>query len=64
MFILGLQGSPRKNGNTSFLLSAFMREAEKLGAQVHTIEVDKKNIVPCKEYIVCEKRDSVPLTTT
>jgi len=61
MFILGLQGSPRKNGNTSFLLSAFMREAEKLGAQVHTIEVDKKNIVPCKEYIVCEKKGFCPI---
>ena len=61
MFILGLQGSPRKNGNTSFLLSAFLGEAQKLGALVHTIEVDQKKIVPCKEYIVCEKKGFCPI---
>ena len=47
MMILGFQGSPRKKGNTKYLLSVFMDEAETLGAQTHIIEVDKKNIVPC-----------------
>ena len=32
MFVLGLQGSPRKKGNTNALLSAFLDQAEKLGA--------------------------------
>jgi arsenite transporter/arsenate reductase (thioredoxin) len=61
MLVLGLQGSPRKNGNTSYLLSAFMNEAEKLGATTQVIEVDKKNIIPCKEYIVCEKKGFCPI---
>jgi multimeric flavodoxin WrbA/protein-tyrosine-phosphatase len=61
MFVLGLQGSPRKKGNTSYLLSAFMSEAEKLGARTQVVEVDKKNIVPCKEYIVCEKKGFCPI---
>jgi len=61
MLVLGLQGSPRKKGNTSFLLSAFMKEAERLGALTHVIEVDKQNIVPCKEYIVCEKKGFCPI---
>jgi len=44
MFILGLQGSPRIKGNTRFLLSAFMAEAEKLGARTHIIDVNKATI--------------------
>ena len=55
MFILGLQGSPRKKGNTQFLLKTFMKEAEEFGARTHVIEVDKKNIVPCKGCGFCEK---------
>jgi arsenite transporter/arsenate reductase (thioredoxin) len=61
MLVLGLQGSPRKNGNTSYLLSTFMNEVEKLGATTQVIEVDKKNIVSCKEYIVCEKKGFCPI---
>ena len=61
MMALGLQGSPRKNGNTSFLLAAFMNELEKLGAQVKVIEADKKKIMPCTECSVCEKKGFCPL---
>lgn len=61
MLVLGLQGSPRKNGNTSFLLSAFLKEAKALGAQTYVVEVAKKNIVPCKEYTVCEKKGFCPI---
>ena len=39
MLVLGLQGSPRKKGNTNFLLSTFMQAAEKSGARTHTIDV-------------------------
>ncbi|MBL7179214.1 MAG: NAD(P)H-dependent oxidoreductase [Desulfobacterales bacterium] len=55
MFVLGLQGSPRKKANTNFLLSAFMNEAEKLGARTHVIEVVKKNIKFCIGCGFCEK---------
>ncbi len=55
MLVLGLQGSPRKKGNTSFLLSAFMDVAKKLGARTHVIEVAKKNITPCMGCAFCEK---------
>ena len=61
MLVLGFQGSPRKKGNTSFLLSSFMQAAESLGAQTRTIEVAQKNIIPCKEYIVCEKKGFCPI---
>jgi arsenate reductase len=61
MLALGLHGSPRKKGNTSFLLSAFMNELQQLGARVKVIDVDKKNIIPCKEYSVCENKGFCPI---
>ena len=61
MFVLGLQGSPRKKGNSAFLLSAVMQEAKRLGARTETVEVDRENILPCKEYVVCEKKGFCPI---
>ena len=59
--MLGLQGSPRLKGNTNYLLTAFMNEARKLGVQTDIVQVCKKNIEPCKEYIVCEKKGFCPI---
>jgi multimeric flavodoxin WrbA len=61
MLVLGFQGSPRKKGNTSFLLSTFMQAVDKLDVQTRIIEVSQKNIVPCKEYVVCEKKGYCPI---
>ena len=61
MRVLGLQGSPRKKGNTQYLLSAFMQAAEALGAQTHTVDVCRRHILPCMEYIVCEKKGYCPI---
>ncbi|RJP56273.1 MAG: flavin reductase [Deltaproteobacteria bacterium] len=55
MFILGLQGSPRKNGNTSILLASFLTEAERLGARTYNLEVTSKRITPCQECGTCER---------
>ena len=51
MLMLGLQGSPRKNGNTDYLLKAFMNEAENSGVKTHIIDVAKKNINTKLKYI-------------
>ena len=61
MFVLGLQGSPRKKGNTRFLLSEFLEEAQRLGAQTEMIDVCQKKIDPCMEYILCEKKGICPI---
>jgi multimeric flavodoxin WrbA/protein-tyrosine-phosphatase len=61
MLVLGFQGSPRKKGNTSYLLSTFMQAAEKLGAQTHIVEVTRKDIIPCKELVVCENKGYCPI---
>lgn len=61
MYILGLQGSPRKKGNSSIMLSTFLSEAEKLGAHTQYIDVTGKNIVPCQECGTCEKKGYCPI---
>ena len=61
MLVLGLQGSPRKKGNTGFLLKAFLDEAQKHGVATKTVEVCRKNIVACKELVVCEKKGFCPI---
>jgi len=55
MLALGLQGSPRKNGNTDRLLAAFMEKARHAGAAVKIIQVARTGIVPCKGCGYCEK---------
>lgn len=61
MLVLGLNGSPRRKGNTAFLMNAFMEEAARYGARTRTIVVDRHNIVPCKEYTTCETRGTCPI---
>lgn len=62
MLVLGLQGSPRKKGNTEFLLSSFMKEAEKLGAKTKTIQVAMADITPCRGCGYCEKKGFCAIT--
>jgi arsenate reductase len=54
MLILGLQGSPRKGGNTDAFLGAFMDKASQAGAAVKTIQVARAGVVPCKGCGYCE----------
>lgn len=61
MLVLGLQGSPRKKGNTNYLMSLFMEEAARLGVQTEAIDVPRRNIEPCKELVVCEKKGYCPI---
>jgi arsenate reductase len=61
MFALGLQGSPRKKGNSDLLLAMFMDELHQRGAATHTIQVTRQNIEPCKELTVCEKKGYCPI---
>ncbi len=61
MFVLGLQGSPRLNGNCTNLLSAFLRGCEHQGARTMTLNVDRMKIMPCRELTVCEQKGSCPI---
>jgi multimeric flavodoxin WrbA/protein-tyrosine-phosphatase len=61
MYVLGIQGSPRKKGNCDYLLTAFLRECQRLGAQTSVIRPQDLDIQPCKELIVCEKKGFCPI---
>jgi multimeric flavodoxin WrbA/protein-tyrosine-phosphatase len=55
MFVLGLMGSPRKQGNTDLLLDAFLEGTQGKGAEVLKIDVPSKHIEPCQGCRFCEK---------
>lgn len=61
MLILGIEGSPRKNANSSLLLSAFMEEAKKLGAAIHVINAAREKVLPCQECRTCEQKGYCPI---
>jgi len=61
MFVLGLQGSPRKKGNSDYLLTEFLKICEEKGARTRVIHMDNLDIQPCKELLVCEKKGFCPL---
>jgi multimeric flavodoxin WrbA/protein-tyrosine-phosphatase len=56
MFVLGLMGSPRKQGNTDLLLGAFLEGAQVRGAEVLKVDVTSKHIAPCQGCRLCEKQ--------
>lgn len=61
MFVLGIQGSPRKNGNCDHLLTLFLKACEAHGAKTQVIYPGKLTIGPCRELIVCEKKGFCPI---
>ncbi len=61
MLVLGIQGSPRKKGNTAHLLSIFMKAAAEMGAETVTINPYDYRISPCMEYTACERTGSCPI---
>lgn len=56
MLVLGLQGSPRKKGNTSYLLDTVLDLAAGRGAETRRIDVCRKNIRPCIGCTQCERK--------
>ena len=55
MRVLGLMGSPRKQGNTDLLLDEALKGAQSAGAQVEKIVLNELHITPCQEYYACLK---------
>jgi len=56
MFVLGLNGSPRRKGNNDYLLSLFMDDAEKKGFSTHTVSAAFESYEPCIGCGYCEKK--------
>lgn len=56
MLVTGFMGSPRKNGNTAFLLKRFLEEIQSLGGETRQIHVPDLKIRPCTGCSMCEKK--------
>lgn len=56
MKIVVLQGSPRKNGNTQFLVEGFKEGAEKVGHTVEIINVGNMKIAGCLGCEYCHTK--------
>jgi len=53
MRVLGIAGSPRRNGNTDKLLAEVLRGASNNGAETQTIIHSRLNIAPCENCDDC-----------
>lgn len=54
MKILGVNGSPRRNGNSEILLNEVLQEAKHSGAEIDYIHVDALNLHGCKGCLWCQ----------
>lgn len=55
MKVIGIAGSPRRDGNTDLLLAEVMRGAASQGAEVKTIILNDLKIAPCQHCDACLK---------
>ncbi len=56
MLAAGLQGSPRKKGNTAYLLDLVLEQAAAQGAETLRVDAAYKNIRPCMGCTNCERK--------
>jgi multimeric flavodoxin WrbA len=54
MKVLGLFGSPRRRGNTDFLLEEMLRGVQSEGAEIEKIFLSEWDISGCRECLRCE----------
>ena len=52
--IIGIIGSPRTDGNTSFLVKTALKSAETLGVETEIINLGSSNIEPCVACDICK----------
>jgi len=52
--IIGIIGSPRKDGNTSYLVETALKSAESMGADIEIINLGSANIEPCVACDICK----------
>ncbi len=57
-YVLGIIGSPRKNGNTDFIIDKIIKETVKNGAIGEKIYLNELNIKPCQGCEHCKKNKS------
>ncbi|MFW9863300.1 MAG: flavodoxin family protein [Candidatus Thorarchaeota archaeon] len=53
--VLGIVGSPRRNGNTEILVDVVLGAAEENGAAIHKVILSKLDIGPCRACDTCRR---------
>jgi multimeric flavodoxin WrbA len=53
MRVLGINGSPRRGGNTDLLLAEIMKGAQSKGAETKTLVINDMKISPCQHCDAC-----------
>ncbi len=53
-YVLGISGSPRRNGNTELLIKEFMKGAKASGHETELILLSELNISPCNSCDSCQ----------
>lgn len=61
MQVLGVCGSPRRNGNTELLLKELLRGSKDAGAQAEEILLRDLKVTPCLEIYACKKDGQCPI---
>lgn len=61
MKVLGIYGSPRKEGNTDLLLREVLRGCREAGAEVEEVFLRELKITPCLEIYACKKDGQCPI---
>ncbi len=56
--VIGIVGSPRRNGNTEIIVDSIMEGAREAGALSHKILLSDLKIAPCRACNVCTKKGS------
>ena len=56
MRVLGIAGSPRRDGNTDLLLAEVIKGAASKGAEVKTIVLNDLKITPCQHCDACQEK--------
>ncbi len=57
MKILGISGSPRRNGNTALLLERVLNGADSAGAETESVFLNELKIAPCQSCNACRTED-------
>ena len=58
--IIGIIGSPRKNGNTEYLVEKALESAKEAGADVESFHLGKMKIEPCNACDICKMTGECP----
>lgn len=58
--VIGIIGSPRKKGNTHFLVDKALKSAEEYGAEVELYNLGEMDIEPCNACDICKLTGECP----